>query len=391
MLGPVPEDPGLLPASKARDIPWDAIGAGWLLFDFVAAFDLEIGDWEDAPRVLYLQDPDGDRYTVGGWLTPWNRVLDWSVATHRVLALHPVESGEDYLGEELWLLDLRSGEKVVLLGPSPDRWLSAQFVRPDGDRIVVRIAEEGSARLVFADAGGTQLSELAETSWDPDDYVDPHSVRGGITWAPWPVPSGIVVADRDGIRVVSYEGETVRELETPGLGCELTRNWGGAVLASCLNPAYVTSPCWGMWGSDGHRELWSVWTGGRDAHPVYRPPLPDPETCDGYDPYCDALFASESSEATLLLTRGCCECGSRLELLDESGSRQVDLGEVEICSPELIGAAAHGDGFIVLDWQTRPEGRFGVLLEVDLDGTLAGFVTPWLDGMGGVTGAWPAE
>lgn len=76
---------------------------------------------------------------------------------------------------------------------------------------------------------------------------------------------------------------------------------------------------------------------------------------------------------------------------DESGSRQVDLGEVEICSPELIGAAAHGDGFIVLDWQTRPEGRFGVLLEVDLDGTLAGFVTPWLDGMGGVTGAWPAE
>jgi hypothetical protein len=379
VFDPVPEHPGLLPASS--DVPWDDIGEGWLLFGYEAVHQPE-DDWDTIPRVLYLQDQAGSRYAVGRW-NGWATVEDWSSPANRILAVNPVDEGGEHAGYELWLIDLRSGAHEVLLETGPDAWLTARFLKPEEDLIIASLVEDGSARLQLLDDTGAEQAVLVDSTWDSEDFLDPESVYP--TWVSELIDGGVVVADRDGIRLVSTDGETIRELEAPGLACQLTRSSGDAVIASSTNPEYAAGPCWGIWGGEGHRELWSVSTAGLEPQPIYRPPLHDPVTCEGYDPYNDAL---SNGATTLLQTAGCCECGGGLEILDSNGVRPVDLGEVEVCSPELI--AVNDAGFIVYDWPTGHDGRFGVLYEVTTDGTLGGFITPWLDGQGGVTGAWLA-
>ena len=375
-------EPGFPEAVPPEQIPWDDVGVGWLLVRYRQASSR--GGDPTAGEALFLVDPNDTMYAVAMWPSEeW--ILDWSPEGRRVLS---------FRDGALRLTDLSDGTTAVvpndLYGSSPNkdedgwaRW--ARFTRPTGRDIVVRLLDWGNRiRLECLHTDGTRCAQLADLDISSYDYTDPRSRALGITQLTWlytPTGTEVVVATTEGIRVLTNLGAVIRPLDSPGLGCSLSRWWSEeSVLAACYDPDWVASPCWtrGQVGPGGGRSLWSVPLDGSPATRLTPVPTcnPDSGSPEHWAEYTDALRVGEVLAAE---SETCCACGLLLDFIN--GDTVIPWAGYEgspPCSPDLVSV---WEGRLVVfettfGWvQDDLTGWFGTIFRVAADGSAAPAIT----------------
>lgn len=384
---PAPEDgfPAALPPDR---IPWGEIGQAWLLVRYKPPHPAG-GELDQA---LFLIDPADTTYFVAWWPTG-ERVLDWSPEGRRVLS---------HRDGVLVVTDLRYGTAVA----TPDsvyggvglewelpwaRW--ARFTRPTGRDLVVRLVEWNQrARLEGLHTDGTRFAQLVDLDLTPlvpdDNWQTLGMGLNDMTWLYGESGTEVVVATTGGISLLANTGALIRRLDTPGMGCFLSRWWDqGSVLAACYEPAWVASPCWGRGqiGPGGGRILWAVPLDGSEATRLTEAVTCDPETGspEHWAAYADAVALNG---AIVLESETCCECGSLLHFVAGDTVTAWDGYQGSPpCAPNLIGR--RGDGLVVLDTMFDSEGQgfFGTVFQTSADGTTVYPLTPFSPGdYGGV-------
>ena len=359
--------PGFPEALAPEVIPWDQVGPGWLLVRFRETS----GEVASTParEALFLIDPANVTYAVVGW--DGREILDWSPEGRRVLVFDST----------LKVIGLLDGVESAVPAVVPVGWrIDARFVPPAGEDIVVRaIAPDEHARLERVGADGTLRATLADFDFPAYSYGDPEYVEMGITWLYGPDGTELVVATGEGISLRDEQGVVVRSLDTPGLGCTLSRWWAeGSVLAACYDRDWAASACWYRGPIPDGRSLWAVPIDGSAAVRLTPAPVCTAEAPEFSAAYQDGLpvGAGVAAEAG-----GCCECGGSLELV--AGDAVVPWAgypESPACSPRLI--ATRGDRVLVLDtvfgWEAGQgtTGMLGAILEVAGDGATLGAITP---------------
>lgn len=364
-------------ALPPESIPWEEVGTGWLLVRYLRAHS---GSWDPAaPQALLLIDPEDAMYVVSGW--DGAPVLAWSPEGSRVL----------FFDGLLRMIDLRDGARSVIpvdlpagLDASAAGYLiEARFTRPTGRDVVVRVQDsDDHVRLECLGTDGSMIARLGEADLVPvydRPGPDPRYVAKGVTWLYAPTGTEVAVANSSGLSLLSNQGSLIRPLDTPGLGCTLSRWWdGGSVLASCYDSYWADSPCWDQTPAPGGRSLWSVPS---DGSPAVRL-TPQPICRADWDwlfphAYWDGLRVAGVVAAP---TPACCGCGGSLHFVSgdtvilwrgyaawESPSGPAD----PMCAPALVGVR-HGR-LLVLDAMF---GGFGVVFEVAADGTTRRAITP---------------
>jgi len=379
-------DPGFPEALPPEAIPWDEVGAGWLL----VRYREPLSDPADpaAREALFLINPADIVYAVSEWDS--TEILDWSPGGRRVLVFDG----------RLRVIDLREGSTSAIPAalPSGEGFrVDARFTRPLGRDVVVRILDwDDHVRLETLQTDGTRLALLADFDLPSYDYSDPEYVAVGITWLYAPTGTEVVVATSDRISLLSNLGAVVRPLDTPGLGCTLSRWWDErSVLAACYDRDWAASPCWYQGPGPGGRLLWSVPIDGSRATRLTPEPVCTPDTLE-VPTYGDGLPVGRVVAAQ---SRGCCGCGGSLDFIVGDSVTpwtgyadsfpRGPLGESQACSPYLI--AARGEHLVVGDtvfgWDPDhgATGWLGALFEVAADGTTRRAITPVTSGhYGGV-------
>jgi len=377
--------PGFPEAFPPEAIPWEEIGAGWLLIRYRQAVE----DWQ-SPQVeaLFLVDPEGAAYAVSMWVRPEVEILAWSPEGKRILTfdgtlkvLHLADGSETVVP-----VDLPSGEGYHV---------SARFTRPTGRDIVIRVLDwEDHATLECRRTDGTLFSRFADFDLTALEYADPDFVPFGISWLYAATGTEVVIATSDGIRLIDNQGATIRRLATPGLGCTLSRWWDDdSMLVSCYDRDWAASPCWYTGPGPGGRSLWAVPLDGSAATRLTPTPVCAPEA---WEPdYFDALAAGGVIAAE---TGGCCECGGSLTFFATGeavvwggGGDASGPGGSPACSPDLVTVSPAGT-FVILDtvmgWDDLhgATGYLPTLFAVAPNGSTLGALTPLLPGLyGGVT------
>ncbi|MFH1330051.1 MAG: hypothetical protein ABIJ48_05285 [Actinomycetota bacterium] len=361
--------PGFPEALPPEQIPWDDVGAGWLLVRYLEG---SAAGWDpDTPEALFLIDPENTTYAVAMW--DGEEILDWSPEGRRILIFEGA----------LKVIDLRDDTETAIPADLPTRGnsvIDARFTRPTGRDVVVRVLDWGDhVRLECLRTDGTRFSQLADFPFSSYAGSDPEYVEVGITWLYAPDGIEVVTATADGIRLLSNLGAVIRPLDTPGLGCTLSRWWdAGSVLAACYDRDWAASSCWYQGPTPGGRSLWSVPIDGSTATRL----TPTPACTPGMTPfsatYEDALSVGGAVAAR---TGHCCGCGGSLDLF--TGSSVIPwtgYPESPACSPGLI--AVRDDRLLVEDtvygWDPDhgATGWFGAIFEVDADGTTLQAITP---------------
>ena len=361
--------PGFPEAFPPEQIPWDAVGEGWLLVRYLKASS---AGWDPAtPEALFLIDPDNTTYAVGPW--DGKEILDWSPEGRRVLGFDGA----------LQVTDLRDGTVSAVPGHLPtgrDASIDARFTRPTGRDVVVRALDWGDhVGLECWRTDGTLFARLADLSLSPSPGYDPDLVDVGITWLYGPEGTSVVTASADGITLLTNLGSVIRPLGTPGLGCTLSRWWDeGSVLAACYDRDWAASPCWYRGPTPGGRSLWSVPIDGSAATRLTPAPICATEMPQFAATYQDALPVAGFVAAQ---TGTCCECGGSLDFI--SGDTATPWAGYEgspACSPDLI--TVRGGRLVVADtvfgWDPGhgATGWLGVIFEVAADGTTLRAITP---------------
>jgi len=391
---PGPEEgfPAALPASR---IPWGDVGAGWLLVRYEPAHTAGAG----AEQGLFLIDPSDTTYFAAWWPTG-ERILDWSPEGRRVIS---------YREGALVVSDLREGSAAAIpdafyAGVGHDwelpwaRW--ARFTRPTGRDLVVRLVEWNQrARLEGLHTDGTRFAPLVDLDLTPlvpdDNWLTLGLGINDLTWLYAESGTEVVVATTEGLSLLSNAGALVRRLDTPGVGCLLSRWWDqGSVLAACYEPDWVASPCWsrGGIGPGGGRILWAVPLNGSPATPLTEAVTCNPETGspEHWAAYTDAVRVDG---ALALESETCCMCGSQLTFTAGDTVTAWDgFQGSPACAPDLIGRRE--DGLVVLDTMFDGQGRglFGTVFQVALDGTILYPITPFFPGdYGGVLQVFMTE
>jgi hypothetical protein len=304
--------PALATDHVASEVPWNALDDEWLLLVVAAA------DYRSAALVMLA--PDDATYLLGGWeASDW--VHDWAPDGQRVVFAS---------SNQVLVLDLLSGCRVTIdVDAAPGDYIEARFTRPSATSVIVSrwAASEPSNSLRVFGSDGTPSSQPATCGVTTCLYDDADGT--------------IVLADADGVRVITPEGGTVRRLATPGLDCRVRRWWAHqSVLVSCIDPVYAGSEIFDCWPDSG-RGLWAVPLEGGPAVPI-GPTVGPGGSCGAIgvyeDPRIDALALED---ALFVVTDGCCECGGILEV-HRPGSR-VDLRDV--CWPRLL--TRRGDAAVV--------------------------------------------
>ena len=319
-----------------------------------------------AGEALFLVGPNDTMYAVAMWPSgEW--LLDWSPEGRRVLS---------FRDGALRITDLRDGTTVVvpndLYGISPNededgwaRW--ARFTRPTGRDIVVRLLDWGDRiRLECLHTDGTRFAQLADLDISSYDYTDLRSRALGITQLTWlyaPTGTEVVVATTEGIRLLTNLGAVIRPLDSPGLGCSLSRWWDErSVLAACHDPDWAASPCWtrGQVGPGGGRSLWSVPLDGspapgsrrcRHAIPSRGRPSTGPST----------PTRSASEECSSLKARPAAPADSSSTSSPEAAShRGLDTKDLPRVRPTW---SPSGEGGLVV-FETAFGGAFGTVFQV---------------------------
>lgn len=376
--------PGFPAAHPPEAIPWEAVGAGWLLVRYQQAV-AEPGAGQ--PQALFLIDPEGGTYAVSMWPRPEVELLAWSPEGGRILTFDGT----------LRIVGLADGTETVVpveLPSGEGYHVSARFTRPTGKDVVIRVLDwEDHVSLECRHADGSLFSRLADFDLAAVEYADPDFVPFGITWLYAATGTEVVVATSEGVRLLDNQGATLRPLDTPGRGCTLSRWWGdAAVLVSCYDRDWAESPCWWAGPGPGGRSLWTVPLNGSAATRLTPKPVCAPET---WEPdYVDALAGGGVLAAE---TGGCCECGGSLTFFDGgAGVVWAGVGEAlgqggpSACSPELVAISPAGT-FVVRDtlmgWDPDhgATGYLPTVFEVAPDGTTLAALTPPLAGLyGGV-------
>ncbi|MBP1632063.1 MAG: hypothetical protein H6Q11_351 [Acidobacteria bacterium] len=376
---PVWAGPGFPEARPPEEIPWDQVGPGWLLARYVEASD----SWETSTReALFLIDPEDVVYAVTGW--DGAQILDWSPDGRRVLTFDG----------ELKVVGLAEGATSAVLAVIPIEWHVDGRFAPGGDGLVLRLATEGHVRLELVGADGALRTTFADFDYPAGGYGDPAFVEMGITWLYDPDGTRLVVATSEGIVLRDGQGVVVRMLDTPGLGCTLSRWWEeGSVLAACYDPDWAASTCWYRGPVPDGRSLWAVPLDGSAATLLTPQPVCVSEATEPAPAYADGLPIGDLVAAR---TGSCCECGGRLDLIAGSTVTFWEGYEDSYpCSPSLV--AARPEGVLVLDtlygWDADEgaTGMLGVIFEVAADGTTRA-VTPAEPGLyGGVRQVFTTE
>jgi hypothetical protein len=394
---PWPE-PGFPPALPPELIPWDEVGAGWLLVDYAPPSAGQSGVDPGTTRAVFLVDQEDNWYGAWSWPGPGLQVLDWSPDGRRLLAL-------DYRRyPALSIIDLydRTTATVPVHSAGEYRISSARFTRPAGRDIVVHLIDDWNrmrVRLETLHTDGTPFALLADLGLISSHT--PQYVSGGLSWLYAASGTQVVVTTSDGIRLLDNQGVLLRSLDSPGPGCTLSRWWDERrVLAACWDPDWVASPCAARPGEPvGGRSLWVVPVDGSPAARVT--PAPVCEESGTGSPqsapeYTDAVAVGGMVAATHTL-RTACSGGLQL-LAGEAVTPWLQYpGSADIwwaCDPELI--AIRGDRLLLWDWvfADRPEHEqgFGVIFDVAADGTSLRLLSPVERGLfGGVLQVFTTE
>lgn len=394
---PWPE-PGFPSAFPPEAIPWEEVGAGWLLVDYAPPLAVQSGLDPNTTRAVFLVDPGNNWYGAFTWPGPGVVVLDWSPDGRRLLAI-------DYRQyPALSIIDLQDGTTTIVPVHSAGEYgiYKARFTRPAGRDIVVHLIDDWNrmrVRLETLHTDGTRFALLADRSLISSQT--PQHVSGGISWLYATSGTQVVVTTSDGIHLLTNQGVPIRSLDTPGLGCTLSRWWDeGRVLAACWDPDWVASPCAAQpWEPVGGRSLWVVPVDGSPATRVTPAPVCD-QSGTGSPPsapeYTDAVPVGGLIAATRTL-RIACSGGLDLiagETVTPWLQYPGSVGTWWACDPELI--AVRGDRFLVWDWvfTDRPEHEqgFGAIFEVAADGTSLRLLSPIERGLfGGVLQVFTTE
>jgi hypothetical protein len=213
-------------AGSARaSVPWNRIGAGWVLTQYSSAAPEGGGS---GPEALYLISPGGTRYQLASW--PDSRfapeLLAWSPDGRR--ALFQVFSGKG--GTEV--LTLATGQVSTFAMPGEANPIG--FTTPRGLDILGGQPSGNGTSLARYSLSGQLLQRLG------------YSADGQVLYA----PSGTEFATGTGhgLKLVSNGGTLLRNLSVPGTSansCNPVRWWNsGTILASCIPPGSASPQLW---------------------------------------------------------------------------------------------------------------------------------------------------
>lgn len=374
--------PGFPESQPPEEIPWDEVGPDWLLVRYAQS----AGSWEESTgEGLFLIDPANATYAVGAW--DGGEILDWSPDGSRVLVFDG----------ELKAIDLRDGAASVIpvdLVGEGDFRLDARFL-PAGDGLAVRVLDwEQHVRLQRLGIDGTVQATLADLDLAQDAYGTAEFVEMGVTWLFAPGGDEAVVATTEGISLLDGSGALIRPLDTPGLGCTLSRWWDGErALAACYDPDWAASVCWYRGPMPDGRSLWAVPIDGSPATLLTPQPVCSSAATEPAPAYADGLAVGEIVAAR---TGHCCECGGRLDFIaGDTVTPWAGHPDSYPCSPTLVAARPGGvlvlDTFYGWDAQQGATGMLGVVFAVAPDGTTQA-ITPAEPGLfGGVQQALTTE
>jgi len=377
--------PAALPPGR---IPWEEIAEGWLLVRYEPPYAAGVENRQG----LLLIGPTDTTYFAAWWPTG-EPILDWSPDGRRVLS---------HREGALVVTDLREGTTLAvpddLYGGVSHQWELpwarwARFTRPTGRDLVVRLVEWNQrARLEGLHTDGTRFAQLVDLDLVPlvpdDNWQTLGRGINDLTWLYAESGTELVTATTEGISLLANTGALIRHLDTPGMGCFLSRWWDqGSVLAACYEPDWVTSPCWGRGqiGPGGGRILWAVPLNGSPATRLTEVVTCDPETGspEHWAAYTDAV---RIDGALALESETCCACGSLVHFVAGGTVTAWDGYQGSPpCAPDLIGR--RGDGLVVLDTMFDGEGQgfFGTVFQTSADGTFLYPLTPFSPGeYGGV-------
>jgi hypothetical protein len=356
-LAPVTVDSSL-PAAESRSvIPWEDVGADWVLALYSGAIYPEPG-----PSVLYLVSPGGTLYEIMAWRAGRPAPVtidDWSPDQRRALLRY---GGFSDLHVEARVISLYSGEEITLDAVIESSEIAVGFAGANGERIV-KYTDDGSEEtleLLYAD--GSLYSEL---------FSQRSSSLAPVTWLADLDGTSFIVGNRNGLFVYSDQGDYVRTLDSNGVGCRPIRWWDQAtILVSCI-PRRVSNAGGTYW------QLWLVPSDGGVALNLTNVPANPGEADYGYT---DAWWTD--TQVYLQWSGGCAM--ARVDRLYGGGSLWVEVSGQQL----VIGT--DGTNLMLHMWD-RCDERNGMLRLVSPYGEVVANLFPRIEGVYGVISAVMVE
>jgi TolB protein len=220
-------DQNLEQQGLANDVPWSAVGAGWILADWNTNKATNPGEkpqpgyLSNPPEYTYLVSPQGARYLVEKRPNSDEYLADWSGDGQFALLL-------SYSAARVVIVDLETGIKV-------DSW---KFPAGYGDGPSMFSRPKGLAVLMSSGYGtGAVLRRYSLSGTLERVYPREFSRVGGFDGRFLPSPDGtqIILGTASGISVVDNDGAVVRQYGArTASACDPVRWWAqDVVLASC--------------------------------------------------------------------------------------------------------------------------------------------------------------
>jgi TolB protein len=200
-----------------NQIPWPEVGPGWMLAVWRTTTDLT------GPATLYLVNPIGGRYNLGG-LGARQALVQWSPDSRRAL----ISSGSSTLLER----DLRTGEDRSIPLPAFAKsadYLTFTYTHPTGTALVL-------TKINYAGGPNHATMQKIGTDGRPQvTYPTSAPAAGDIGGTPLYTPDGLtlLVPAVKGVAVLGNGGEFLRVLPNPaGYQSCIPRGWWASDVAT---------------------------------------------------------------------------------------------------------------------------------------------------------------
>jgi hypothetical protein len=327
--------PGWPDALAGDLVPWNWVDEDWVLALYTPTWG--------SPYALYLVSPHGEIFEVYSWDDGETRpfdLYDWRPDGGAVLVAVGFHGEGD---PEIRLLDLQArSSRTVATGYLGIEGF-ASFSRPTGRDLVVRTGDGTTERIEVRRTDGSLFSILLDHLRPPEWYRE-------ATWLYSLEGTTVVVADGEGLQLLSNLGDWVRDLASPGEACRPVRWWDATTfLARCLPPevlAYLPNSYYGR--------LWLVPIDGGAATALTALPA-DPVFVGDF-----GFFDARQASGRLFANWGG-DCGAAsVNLVDADGTT------APITSSQMIGTV--GSNLVVRRWDACDQSGAGLHL-VGPDGT----------------------